>query len=264
MVDSMPDIAWQQHNNVYTASIANLRAVITEQHDTATCAARIETADGETLHAWEPLPDFETATWWVLATMVEVEQTLDKHNPYQRMFETLDLCKAKLFATAHPVHLQRLEYIRHWIVTRSTQERELADEWRQRTTEEQKPTALDWQALNTTDWYIDTPHGRAIIRELRPDKSLFGHASTIKHMAWIAHPSGATYEWNTTSIDFMAADAWVQQTLRELDDPRVTEHFLGNITFTLNICVRLLADEPDPMHSARVEYIKEMLETVLP
>jgi hypothetical protein len=62
----------------------------------------------------------------------------------------------------------------------------------------------------------------------------------------------------------MVADAWVQQTLRELDEPQVAECFLGNITFTLSICERLLADEPDPMHTARNNYIKEMLETVLP
>jgi hypothetical protein len=260
----MPDVEWQQHNHVYTTTISNLRAVITPLHNTDTFAAHIESLDGEILQAWDSLPDFETAAWWILATMVEAEQTFDKHNPYQRMFETLDLCKAKLSATAHPVHVQRLEYIRQWVVTRSTQEQELADEWRLRATEPHKSTALDWQALNTTDWYVDTPHGRAIIRELRPDKSLYGYATTIRHTAWIAHSSGARYDWNTTSIDFMVADAWVQQTLRELDEPRIAEHFLGNITFTLTICLRLLADEPDPMHIARVEYIKDMLETVLP
>jgi hypothetical protein len=260
----MSDVEWQQHNHAYTASISDFRAVIAQQHDTDTFTAWIETVGGEPLQVYEALPDFETAVWCVLSAVVEAEQTLDKHKPYQRIFETLDLCKAKLSTAAHPVHVQRLEYIRQWVATQRTQEEEIADEWRQRADEPQATTALDWQALNATDWYVDTLHGRAIIRELRADTSRYGYATTIRHTAWIAHPSGARYDWNTTSIDFMVADAWVQQTLRELDEPRIAEQFLGNITFTLSICLQLLVDEPDPMHSARVEYIKVMLETVLP
>ena len=262
--DCMPDVAWQKHNDIYTASISNLRALIIEHHDTDTFAARIETVNGETLQASQPLPDFEIATRWVLSSMVDVEQTLDRHNPYQRIFETLDLCKAKLSLITDSVHLQRLEHIRQWVVTRSTQEQEIADEWRQQANEKHQPTPLDWQALSTTDWYIDTPHGRAIIREIRPNTSLYGQATSMTHRAWIAHPNGASYEWNMRSIDFMAADAWVRQTLHELADPRVAERFVGSITFTLTICERLLADELDPMHTARINSIKEMLETVLP
>lgn len=260
----MSEVAWQQHNDRYTASISHWQGVVIEQHDTHTFAARIETADDETLHAWDNFPDFETATRWILSIMVDVEQAHDRNTPYQRMFETLDLCKAKVAATAHPVHRQRLDAIGEWISTRSTQEQAIAAAWWQRANENQPAPALDWQALNTTDWYVDTAHGRAIIREIRPNKAHAGYAPPITHTAWIVHPTGATYDWNTTSIDFMAADAWVQTTLRELDDPRVAEQCLGNIIFTLNICVRLLTNEPDPMHTARIEYIKEMLETVLP
>ena len=133
----MPDIAWQQHNNLYTASISDFRAVITERHDTATFAAQVETVDREILREWEPLPNFETAARCVLAMMVDVEQTLDTHNPYRRLFETLDLCQAKLTATAEPIHVQRLKHIRHWVATRDTQEQEIADEWRQRSTDKQ-------------------------------------------------------------------------------------------------------------------------------
>jgi hypothetical protein len=49
----MPDVAWQQHNNLYTASISDFRAVITERHDTATFAAQVETVDREILREWE-------------------------------------------------------------------------------------------------------------------------------------------------------------------------------------------------------------------
>lgn len=255
---------WHQHENVYTATLAIVRAVLIEHPESSMFTARIEALDGTILQTYDELPDFETAEGWVEWAAVAAEQAVDPTNPFQLMFDTLDRCAANLARAAHPTHAQRLAYIRTWITNRQTQDHALRIEWQQQSHAHLPIIALEWQALTPTDWYVETPHGRAIIRERRPEKGVIGASTAIMHTAWIVHPSGATYDWQAASIDFMVADQWVQQTLHSLNDPRVAESLLGNSLFTLTICDRLLEDDPDPMHRARIAYIKDMLETVLP
>jgi hypothetical protein len=257
----MPNIDWQFNQNAYTTSLSHWRAVI-KQRAANTFAASIETPDGEVLQTLDQPVDFETAESCILWMMVDIEQTLDKEHPFQQMFATLDLCAARLSAQEHSTHQQRLGYIRQWVATRKTREEGLTRERQAQAPQQILP--LDWQALNTTEWFVDTRHGRAIIREERPDDIISRYAPAITHTAWIEDSSGAVYRWSTRSIDFLVADAWIQETLQQLDDPGIAEVFLGNLIFTLDICARLLADEADPMHLARVQYIRELLEMALP
>lgn len=235
-----------------------------EQQTPDTWIARIQTVDGTILIASEPLPDRESATLWLTAHRVEVEHTYHTQRLPPGLRATFERCAILLTTAAHPAHGQRLAHIRQWLATRTTHDAALAVEWQHQTAESPPLNSLDWQPLTATDWFVDTPHGRAIIQEQRPAKTLFTIASPITHRVWIAHPTGATYLWNEYPSDFMVADAWVQHTLRTLDDPRIAEVFLNNIVFTLAICRAVLVADSDRIHRMRIESITSLLEEALP
>jgi hypothetical protein len=260
----MPDISWQQHENVFTSAITERLGAAIECLTPESWMARIETHDGDVQIMSEVLPDFETAVVWLKANFVMIEQANDHLHPQSGMATTFDLCATKLHAMVPLVHMERLAALRTWLTARTTHGVELATISQLQSPWKPTETGLDWQVLTPTDWYVDTPHGRAIIREQRPTRAQRGYSAAITHQAWIAHPSGAAYRWSQITSDFMVADAWVQRTLHDLEDPRVEETFLGNLMFTLDICLHLLTNEPDPVHQLRIDYVKALLEEVLP
>ncbi len=182
----------------------------------------------------------------------------DKDTAQSGMLQTLDLCQPLLRGIAHPSHLQRLENIRQWVVSRTTHEREMV--------QATKPSAtysLNWLELAPNHYHATTPHGQAVLVEEKAVRSPYRINPASTYKAQIEHPSGTVYESLETFIDFVSAEEWVQKTLIELDDPRIAEYYLDNIHFTLSICKCSLPPDVDPVHPIRLEYLEMCIDDAL-
>lgn len=174
------------------------------------------------------------------------------------MLQTIDYCQSVLPESIHPCHTQRLNYIREWVTSRRNQESELG----QLSDAQHSNYPLDWIERESNTYVADTPHGQAIIREERSKKP-FAFAASSTHKIWIQHPTGAVYKCLETFIDFVDAEIWLQETLRNLNDPRIAEYYLENAHFTLEICKHVLPRESDPLHIVRLDYLIMCLDDAL-
>jgi len=250
--------SWQQNDKIFTASILDYIAVLKEQAGykfTALIQDRYETV----LRDWfgEPV-EFEEAERWAIINAIDLEQSGSREEAQRGMLQTLDLCQPYLSMNTHPSHLQRFKNIMEWVVSKTTHEREmvLADI----STGE---NLLDWSEEGNNRYQAITPHGKAIIVEEKAVKSAYLVNPSSHYFAKIKHSSGAVYKSLETFLDFVDAEYWIQKTLRELDDPRISEFYLGNIHFTLNICKHSLPPDIDPVHITRLEYLEVILDEFL-
>ncbi len=183
----MNSILWHQQGNAFQASIIGYRVIITEIPNKQTYAAHIESNEGKILHEpFESFDDFAKAEAWVLFAVIDLEQLGDRAVAQKRMLETIDYCQSFLPESIHPSHIQRLNYLREWVVNRRNQENEL----RQVSAAQHSSYSLNWTERDSDTYTAETPHGQAILHEERSKKSFtFGASSTYTIL--IQHMTGA-------------------------------------------------------------------------
>ncbi len=195
---------------------------------------------------------------WVLFVVVDLEQQGDRAIAQKRMLDTIDYCQSFLPESIHPSHIQRLNYLREWVVSGRNQENEL----RQVSAAQHSSYSLNWTERDSDTYTAEMPHGQAILHEGRSKKSFtFGASSTYTIL--IQHMTGAIYKSLQTFIDFVDAENWLRETLQKLDDPRIAEYNLDNIHFTLDICKHTLPSALEPLHAERLEYLNMLLDDAL-
>jgi hypothetical protein len=255
----MNSTLWHQQGNDFQASISGYKAIITEIPNKQTYAAHIESNEGKILREpFESFDDFAKAQAWVLFVVVDLEQLGDRAIAQKRMLETIHYCQSFLPESIHPSHVQRLNYLREWVVSRRDQENELG----QLPTAQHSDYSLNWTERDSDTYTAETPYGQAILHEERSKKPFaFGTSST--YTISIQHMTGAIYKTLETFIDFVDAENWLQETLQKLDDPRIAEYYLDNIHFTLDICKHALPPAPEPLHAERLEYLNMLLDDAL-
>jgi len=254
----MSHLSWKQNDNIFTASILDYTAVIREQAGRK-FTAHIQDHNKSDVREWYGDPvEFDEVERWALFSVIDLEQSGSKEVAQRGMLQTLDLCEPVLNASAHPSHSKRLHYIKEWILHRTTHEQEMAHVTK-------SPTAysLQWSEESKHYFQASTPHGKASIIEEETEKSPYLINPTSRYKAQIEHSSGATYESLEIFMDFMNAEDWIQNTLVELDDPRISEFYLGNIHFTLNICKHSLPPDIEPVHITRLEYLEMLMDEFL-
>jgi hypothetical protein len=251
-------LEWQQNDNIFTTSILDYIAVLSDQAE-HTFTAHIEDRNKSVLREWHGDPvEFDEVERWVIFSAIDLEQMGTKEKAQRGMLQTLDLCQPVLVTSAHPSHLQRLQHIREWVLHQTTQEQEMVH-----MTKPSTSYVLDWSEENSNLHQAITHHGKVLVIEEEPAKSPYLINPASRYKAQIEHSSGAIYESLDIFMDFMDAEHWLQKTLIELDDPRIAEYFLGNIHFTLNICKHSLPPHIESFHLTRLEYLEMLLDEAL-
>jgi hypothetical protein len=251
-------LTWQQNNKIYTTPILDYTAVLREQSG-YTFTAHIEDHNELVLREWHDDPiEFEEAERWAIFCAVDLEQSESKDKAQRGMLQTLDLCQPILSVDTPPSYLQRLKYIREWILHQTTHDGEMVHLTRPST-----KYLLNWSEQDNNHYQAMTSHGKAWIVEERAAKSPYLINPANRYMARIEHVSGATYKSPEIFMDFVDAEHWLQRTLAELDDPRIAKYYLGNIHFTLSICKRNLPSDAEPFHVARLEYLEMIINDAL-
>ncbi len=255
----MNSIPWHQQGNDFQASIDGYKAIITEIPNKRTFAARIENNEGKILRErFESFDDFVKAVAWALFIVVDLEQLGDRTEANRRMLDTIDYCQSFLPVSIHPSHIQRLDYIREWVISRRNQEDELGHV----SAVHQSNYSFNWIEKDPHTYVAETPHGQAIIHEERLKRPFaFGTSST--YTVSIQHVTGATLNSLETFIDFIDAENLLREMLLKLDDPRIAEYYLDGIHFTLDICKHVMPSPAELLHAERLEYLNMLLDDAL-
>jgi len=131
----------------------------------------------------------------------------------------------------------------------------------------------DWTKY-VFDWHIENnqyqaevpPHGKALIfEETVNPQSRFLLGYTTNYGIQIKDPTGITMSDIYAPLkDFNNAEERLRTVLNELENPFVDESYLVHLSFTLQICQRLLPPDTDLMQYVRLGYIENYLGEVLP
>lgn len=255
----MNAMLWHQQDNAFQASIVGYKAIITEIPNKQTYAARIENSEGKILREpFESFDDFAKAEAWALFVVVDLEQLGDQTIAQKRMLETIDYSQSFLPESIHPSHIQRLNYLREWVISRRDQEDELGHV----SAVQQSNYSFNWTEKDSTTYTAETPHGQAILHEERSKRPFaFGTSST--YTVLIQHMTGVSCKSPQTFTNFSEAENWLREMLKKLDDPRIAEYYLDNIHFTLDVCKHALPSPAEPLHAERLEYLNMLLDDAL-
>ncbi|MCC7449076.1 MAG: hypothetical protein IT324_16780 [Anaerolineae bacterium] len=243
----MKTLRWVESGDGYVAKLQHGRVVITptdppNSHRPFT--VRIETASGEVVSA--DSFDLAGCKAWVFANLTLMDRSSGEYGDFGNVFETLELCQHLLHKDTDASHWLRIEHIKQGVAEDSSQTYQIIDI----SLPNHPPSELNWVEDGTT-FYADTPHGRAVIEEGRPQHMIDG----IRHAASIVHHSGAVMPCHSW-VDFMGADAAIKENLTKLDLPYIAEWLLDCLDFTLDFCQRILPEKTDPIHYVRLETLK--------
>jgi hypothetical protein len=206
--------------------------------------------------------DFESANDYIRANLIELDRVdVDEAAFHQKLAATLDKC-IDLFDPAqisHIFHRLRLENIKRWFLNQNPLV-DLTDvpkkDWTDYT--------FNWQEQDDL-YQCETLHGKVKISKPLPEtKNIFGAPVSTAPGIQIEHETGVTLRDYWPLPDFPSAEARLREILTELEQPYVDESYVEHLTFTLQICLRLLPQDADPMDFVRIEYIDTHLGTVLP
>jgi hypothetical protein len=187
--------------------------------------------------------DLEGCKSWASVNLPLMDEVSGAFNDCGKVVETLDMCQHLLSTETDAVHWLRIEHIKAWMAEHTDQPYVAADIPLPKSSYDR----LNW-AGQGTESVADTPHGRAVIQEIREEG---GIGSGIRHKARIMHRSGAEldcYSWP----DFGEAKAAIRKQLNAMDKPDICESHLDIVHFTLDICKRILPADADPIHYARL------------
>src|SRR5512133_371469 len=159
-------LTWQQNDNIFTASILDYKAVLSEQAGHK-FMAHIQDHNKSVLREWDGDPvEFDEVERWAIFSAIDLEQSGSKEKAQSGMLQTLDLCQSALSTNVQPSHLQRLQYIREWVLHQTTHEQEMAH-----VTKPPTSYALNWSEENANRYQAVTHHGKALIVEEETTKS---------------------------------------------------------------------------------------------
>lgn len=243
----MKTLHWVESGNGYVANLQHGRVVIAptdppNPHRPYT--VYIETASGEVVST--DSFDLESCKAWASANLTVMDRGSGVYGNFGNAFETLELCQQLLHKDTDTGHWLRIEHVKQWVAEDSGQTYQVVDI----PLPDHPPYELNWIEDGTT-FYADTPHGRAVIEEVRPKYTIGG----IRHEAKIVHHSGTVMPCHSW-VDFMDAETAIRESLTKLDLPHVAEWLLDCLDFTLDVCLRILPDETDPIHYVRLETLK--------
>lgn len=251
----MKEINWVQIGSNYIANLQYGRVVIVPNDSVlpfTPYTVRIEAKSGEIV-ATDSL-DLESCKQWAAVNLPLMDQATGDFSDCGNVVETLDLCQQLLSLEVDASHWLRIEHVKKWVAKYSKRFYQIVE------IPLSKPThyELDWQE-NGSLFIAYTPHGQAVIEETR-DKNIVGGG--IRHKARLVHRTGAVLNCGSY-IDFMEADKILKCRLPELDQPYIDEIYLDNLDFTFAICERLLPEDTDPIHYARLEILKMRIHLTL-
>lgn len=210
------------------------------------------------------LEDREIVEDWASAMIGELDQAGDKQAARERLFETLDYCKALLPPETPPSYYQRMENVKEWLKLRAKGKRiSLKLSAKLLYLNEfycfpMPPYSLNWSQLtNEGGISAESPHGKIIIRPIPESQQIVPRSPyeiVAKFRIYICHSSGATFEcWLKQPIDIEAAKKDAIEVLRELDDPTITEEYQLHLEYFFNLLGHLLPDDANLVHHSRLE-----------
>ena len=247
----MDMLNWVYDGQQYVLETAHGKAIIVEVPDKARIIGaadrnkylpHLELEDG-TVQTPLPVPefdDFETAEAFLL-----YHELAPLASTYQ-LSQTLQECAALLIGSnSHPTYLQRLQFL-----AKTLKLSELSLGRHAKFSAEGPETVeLRWQTSDS-HYSASTHHGTATIIEERRMKTRYYGGSDSYHSS-LTHDSGASLR-GPSFHTFEDAEEWIVSALIRLDHPRGEKEDVDDVIFTLDICIKLLPEDRDPIHYARI------------
>jgi hypothetical protein len=171
-----------------------------------------------------------------------------------RLASTLRYCEHLLQPASNPAHIQRLHHIRRILVEGSTP-----------ATQPQTPALaerlpIQWHAKRGA-YTAETQHGTAVIKEI-PATNKWRFGGRPRFAPHVSDASGVTLDGPLCS-DFTEAETWIKDRLFQLSHPTGSELDYTNLQHTLEVCIRALPADGDPIHFFRLNWMDRRLADVL-
>jgi len=249
---------WNRTDTEHVIVLQHGKAVIREDETSEgkVYKPHIEDNHGNIVVRFDPgFDDFERADTFVSVNLIELDRNnTDEATFREKLVSALDACIGLLPQAERAFHRRRLENIQRWLL-RQPANRDSIDapstDW--------DNYVFNWQQ-DGSSFHCDTPpHGKAIITEHSRAQTSARYSIEIEDSIGII-----LKDYYTPSVDFQSVEARLREILSELEQPFVDEVYLDQITFTLQICQRLLPKETDLMQMVRLQYIEGYLGEVLP
>lgn len=251
---------WTRVDNDYVIIFREGRAVI---DGSGLYNPRITDNAGKIIYEVEPgfegFDDFETADAAARANFIELDKMGMDDGAYgQKLAPRIDDYINLLSEPSRIFHRARLKNIQEWLLGEPQSD--------------SPPPMTDWDTYtfdwkHQQNWYsCETLHGKVVIHE-EPSKqdsaSLF--EAPAKYKIRIEDTTGAVLpDFPLEFSDFSSAEAMLREILSLLERPGVDEQQVVCVTFTLQICQRLLPPDGDPMDYVRLRYLDMWLGMSLP
>lgn len=249
----MDKLNWVYQGQQFVLEMVHGKAIIVETADQAKARIigadknkylpRLELNDGTVRVSshFRQFDDFETAEAFLLFHELAPLDSSDQ------LSETLQKCATLLMSfSLHPSHLQRLQFVAETLELAVPSLRKILEF----SVEEPRTMNLRWQQ-NGSRVSLDTHYGIATIigkGELKTPYKVGseGYEPSIDHSTGVKLQGPRFYS-------FEAAEEWILAKLRQLDNPVGGKMDVDNIIFTLEICIKLLPEDSDPIHYVRIK-----------
>lgn len=249
----MDILRWEYDGQQYVLGTKYGKAIIVEVPDETKAQVigaadhnkyvpRLELTDG-TVRApvrIREFDDFESAEGYLLYHELAPLATASD------LSQTVATCADLLAASdSHPTHLQRLRFVAKTLelTEPSLTANSKLDE------KEPETDELSWQQSGSR-YSAATRHGTVIIIEKLGFKSRrYGGSDSYKPA--LDHDTGAVLR-GPRFYTFEAAETWLVLALQQLDHPTGGKDDVGSVSFTLDICIKLLPEDSDPAHYVHI------------
>lgn len=202
---------------------------------------RLELEDGSVgkPSMFREFDDFESAESFLLYN--ELASFSSKDDLSQTLKYCADLLSREKL---NPTHLQRLNFVAKALKLPGIKIAGIPE-----TNDPKETENIVWQEI-ANGYSAVTQYGTAVIIEKHGVKTRrYGSSSSYRPL--IKHSTGAKLRASHFQT-FQAAADWIGQTLNQLDQPRGGKIDVENVIFTLDICIKLLPEESDPIHFVRI------------
>ncbi len=256
---------WDSVENSHIIILQQGKAVITEKQQGAKTIylPHVEDKQGNIIASFEPgFEDFETADGFIDANLIELDRIgVDQAEFQRKLTATLDYSISLLIEPNRVFHRKRLDSIKSWLTNQPANYN--TDDLPQTNW---KNYIFDWHIENNQYQVEVPPHGKAlIVEETVNPQSRFLLGYTTNYGIQIKDPTGITMSDIYAPLkDFNNAEERLRTVLNELENPFVDESYLEHLSFTLQICQRLLPPNTDLMEYVRLQFIETYLGEVLP
>lgn len=250
----MKELTWNETNHgYYIAETQHGRAIVEPASAPDSYNVRLELHSGEVVYHQDNI-DLELAQELGQLFQPYFDKRQGRFDECGFVEETLKLCQPLISKERDANHWQRIEYIKEWIARYEGQSYNIEEI----PVPTMPPIDFNW-IEDGSRFYADTMYGQAVIVEKRSKNTIGGSS---RHEAHIRHHTGAILDCSWW-IDFMEAEYAIKQNLKVLERPGIYESNLSTIDFTLDICQRMLPEDADPIHFARLHTLATTLHLIL-